>query len=117
MPNVKIFHSHEMLRNGRQRAALADMVAEIVAAALDCSDYKGAPIKLGPKDIDVILMPFDRENARLGTDMTVEVSGYDYPDRMHTINARVIQIKEKIATETNHSVSVCFFPVSEGCWA
>lgn len=116
MPNVKIFHSHEMLRSASQRAALANMAAEVVAEALDCNDYKGAPIKLGPKDIDVILVPFDQENARLGTDMTVEVSGYDYPDRMRTIKARVTQIKEQIATETSRTVSVCFFSVADGCW-
>lgn len=103
-------------------------VTRFVATLLDCNDYNSAPLELKPEQIDVHLMPYQGEYTRLlGAPILVEITGYDYPERMMNINDRVIQIRDVMSAairgygdyyrEGGGEVAVTFIPIPRGCWA
>lgn len=105
-----------------------EYIAEFVAAYLDCDDYSGAPLELKPEHIDVHLMPYQSEYTRfLGAPILVEITGYDYPERMANINARLGHIRDFMSEairgfgdyyrEGGSEVAVTFIPIKDGCWA
>ena len=102
-------------------------VTPFIAASLDCNDYHGDPVELKPEHIDVHLMPYQGEYTRFaGAPILVEITGYDYPERMMNIHSRLIQIRDIMSAAirgfgryydpNGREVAVTFIPIPDGCW-
>lgn len=132
MPKVKVEYPASLFLNHAKddidmdsMFAFSEDTAGFVALHLDCNDYDDHPIHLRQKDIDVRLEPYTSEYALFpGAPIQVEITGYDYPDRMQTIRDRLLAIQEAVVdlveergfTRDSKTVSVTYIPTRDGCY-
>jgi hypothetical protein len=126
MPDVKfrVPSGLSLARTSWQHYVLE--IQEVVARNLSCRDYLGSESPIDPDGIDVFTTPYDEDSARLGAVFFLEITGYDYPDRMATIQDRLQAICSALSIslprlvkpgEGIKIVSAMYYPIPEGCWA
>ncbi|MDN5274613.1 MAG: hypothetical protein JWP06_514 [Candidatus Saccharibacteria bacterium] len=106
-----------------------------VALHMEGLNYEGQHTDLIPDDVDVMLRSYEAEDVIAGAMFLVEIMGYDYPDRMVSIEVRLRKIArdihEVVGVFVDPSlvdyegeddedrldlVSITFLPYQRGCW-
>lgn len=125
MPDVKARFPRGRM-NESDKSRFMDEVTLSVARRLECLDYDGSPVMLAPDEIDVFLEPYDEGDVRLGSVFVIEITAYDYPDRMANIQERLGAIGADLSRESwlGHyplpagmkAISLSYVPLPDGCW-
>ena len=129
MPDLELRYPEGLFTDAEAKNEFLTSVAECVAGVLTCLDYDGETcVELKPGDIDVVMVPYLPENARLSAPLVGKLAGYDYPDRMARINESLRQLVAFIGNaagaygnrsylpEGRQWVSLSFFPMQKGTW-
>jgi hypothetical protein len=134
MPQVTLLCPRGMIWQQDVKMSIMTALKEIVARHLSDTrmpQYKELALK--PDDVDVMISTYERQDAMLSTPFSVQIQGYDDPNRMETITARIRAIAEDVArclkdtsdaglgtlldmAGNGHLVSVTFVPLPRGCW-
>lgn len=124
MPDVKVRFPIALMNYEKTRIRFADDAASIIARELECNDYDGKPVGLEPDHIDVHLQAYKHKSCDVrfkGAKMLIEITGYDYPERMSNIKQRLTSIKERLALLNGISdfdyIAITYIPIPDGCWA
>jgi hypothetical protein len=135
MPSVRVYFPRHILRGALNRRAFMTDIQATVALHMEGFDYEGLPTGLSPDDVDVMLRSYEVEDVIVGAIFLVEIMGYDYPDRMISIESRLTKIARYIsdvvavfvdpnlvdyeAEEAESEldiVSITFLPYRKECW-
>jgi hypothetical protein len=122
MPDVHFWHSQSLFQNtpGYQ---IKKKLQEIVAKHMDCFDDDGNWIQHDPyTQIDILT--FAAVESGCTKDAVIQITAYDWPDRMRNIGERLRNIAEDVAKllpAERGPVAASFHPIPrgeypQGCW-
>lgn len=120
-----------------RKRRLIERIKRFVAENMSALDYTGTSFVLTADHVDVILTGYEQEDVSLGARYVLHLTGYDYPDRMETIEERLTAIAVETELEIGHIlgpdrmdgelhlvrsldqafVSATFLPYRTGCYA
>lgn len=122
MPDVHFWHSQSLFQNTPEYQTKKKL-QRIVAKHMDCFDDDGTWIEHDPEtQIDVLT--FAAIDSGCTKDAVIQVSAYDWPDRMRNIGERLKNIGLDIATllpAARGDIAASFLPIPrgeypQGCW-
>jgi hypothetical protein len=129
MPAVRVYFRDMSCEARLNRHAFMTDVQATVALHMEGLPSTG----LSPDNVDVILRSYEAEDVIAGAIFLVEIMGYDYPDRITSIEGRLTKIARDISDivaifvdpnlvdyeaeeEELGIVSIIFLPHRKGCW-
>ena len=122
MPDVKVYMPGWHREDIQFTTDLQRTLCEAVAKYLDCNDHEGIPLHLVADDIDVMCFAYG-DHDKVGAQLIIEVTGYDYPDRMANIEERLLAILRggipvsipRIASGPK-TASISYIRLGKGCF-
>jgi hypothetical protein len=131
---VDVFYPRLVIQYRDGKQTFKQNVRSIVGMHMDGVDYTNQPINLAGR-VNVMLLPYELDDALVDTMFSLVITGHDYPSRMLTIEPRLKAIEDGIRLLIfeyldmgpqddevrrldfqQELVSVTFLPYPRGCY-